>query len=103
MIWRCTVASSAPDPTDGNHHLSTILLLHESRGVHGPSRGAGALWWPPRLLNEAAASLAPVRGLRFVEDGERRRSGRAWLLATPPALPPGAPLHPRHKLLDAII
>ena len=53
---------------------------------------------------EAAASLVPVRSLRFVEDGERRRSGRAWLLTPPPALPPGAPsLHPRHKLLDAVI
>ena len=43
-------SSYAPDPTDGNHHLSTILLLHKSRGVHGPGRGPGALWWPIRML-----------------------------------------------------
>ena len=40
----------------------------------------------------------------MIEDRERRRSGSAWLLAPPPALPPRAmPLDPCHKLLDAII
>ena len=50
MILRCTVASYAPNPTDSNHHLPTILLLHESRGVHGPARGPGMLWGPIRIL-----------------------------------------------------
>ena len=43
-------------------------------------------------------------GLRVIEDGGRHWSRGAWLLATPPALPPGAPpLDPRHELLDAIV
>src|SRR6266568_7381073 len=43
-------------------------------------------------------------GLRVIENGERSRSGRAWPLAGPPALPPGAtPVHPRHELLDGIV
>jgi hypothetical protein len=76
--------------------LSTALAVQDIPetavvGIHTPA--------------EAAVSLGPaVRGLRLIEDGERRWPRWACWLAPPPALPPRASsLDPRHKLLDAII